>query len=52
MLNINKKYEIESMLNMSKKYENMPNHTAIKQMKIGNILIFFLLTKLAKLKFL
>ena len=52
MLNINKKYEIESMLNMSKKCENMPNHTAIKQMKIGNILIFFLLTKLAKLKFL
>ena len=51
MLNINKKYEIESMLNMSKKYENMPNHTANKQMKIRNILIFLLLSKLAKLKF-
>ena len=36
---------------MSKKYENMPNHTANKQMKIRNILIFLLLTKLAKLKF-
>ena len=48
---LNKKYENESMLNKNKKYENMPNHTAIKQMKIRNILIFLLLTKLAKLKF-